>query len=111
MEIIYYYLQNKTNKDCLRNILNFAFPTKKQINEWRIQSSLNNYCNHLFYLDYCNINKGVYIYKCNCKKNYMSVIKIVGDYYNYFKSYYFYKMGNIKHYENFFYYIKYQGFI
>lgn len=111
MEIIYNYLQNKTNKDCFKKIFNFTYPSKKQINNWRTQHCINKYCNHAFYLDYCHINKGIYIYKCNCKENYITVIEIVGNYYNYFKSYYYFKMCGFKHYKNFFNYIKYQGFI
>lgn len=111
MEIIYNYLRNKTNKDCFKNIFYFTYPSKTQINMWKKLNDINKRCNHTFYIDYCNSNKGIYIYKCNCKKNYITTLENVGNYYNYFKSYYYFKTDSVIHYKSFFNYIEYQKFI
>lgn len=108
-----HFLFTKTNKDCFKNIISFLYPSKEQIQEWYFLHFKKSNCNHLVNLNYCHINKHIYLYKCNCKNNYLNVIKNVGDYYNYFKSYNYFKLllKHNSHYKSFFHYIKFQIYI
>ena len=113
MEKIIYYLLTKTNKDCVKNMIYFMYPSKEQIFKWKLFHFKNSICNHNVCLNYCHVDKKIYLYKCYCKNNYLSVIKNVGDYYNYFKSYDYFKilLKHNNHYKSFFHYINYQKYI
>ena len=113
MEQIYHFLLTNTNRDCLNNIHKFMFPSKKQLFKWKIIHNKKTICNHCMNLNFCRIHKRIYLYNCCCKNNYISVIKKVGDFYNYFKSYKYFKilLQHNNHYKTFFHYIKYQIYI
>ena len=82
MKKTYYFLLTKTNKDSVNNIKKFLFPSRKQLLKWKNNHIRKTTCHHSVILNYCYINKGIYLYKCCCKSNYISIIKNVGDYYN-----------------------------
>lgn len=113
MDKIYYFSLTKTNKDCFINIKKFIYPSKKQIMQCKYIHSRKAICKHRLHLNYCYHNKGIYLYKCFCKSNYISVIKNAGNYYNYFKSYTYFKilLENNLHYKSFFHYILFQKYI
>lgn len=54
-----YFLSNKINKDCLKIIYRFMYPTKKQITQWLIEHKNKSNCNNWHM--HCN-------YGCNNKK-------------------------------------------
>ena len=113
MEQIYYFLLTNTNKDSVVNIKKFIYPSKEQLLKWKKNHLNKSICKHSLRLNYSYANKGIYLYKCYCETNYISVIKNVGEYYNYFKSYNYFNflLKNNLHYKSFFHYIFFQKYI
>jgi len=70
------YLIKKTNYDCYKLILNFIYPTKKQIENWLFIHKYNSSC---IFMKKFNLIK-----KCNC---YICDLQYYGYIYNnYYKS-------------------------
>ena len=113
MEKIIYYLLTKTNKDCFKLIHSFMYPSKEQIINWKNIHIKKSICKHSICLNYSYRDKKIYLYKCYCNNNYISIIKKVGEYYIYFKTYNYFKilLKHNNHYRSFFHYMNYQKYI
>ena len=70
--MVLYILSKKINKDCLKIIHRFMYPTKKQISEWLIEHREKSNCNHWYMHTIYGCNKKKYIcelYQCGVGYN------------------------------------------